>query len=76
MEMEARKVEVKLDDLSLIEISRTKQGDLYLQLYQPGLAKDGHGMLLRAASFLSEQQEEELQALLTGGPQNLSSSSK
>jgi hypothetical protein len=63
--MTIEKLEIPLHDRSLVQVSRTDSGALYLEVYGPGHAKDGHGMLLRGSTILTDADQSAPLTLLT-----------
>lgn len=65
--MVQEKLEIPLHDRSLVQVSRTDSGTLYIEVYAPGHARDGHGMILRGSTLLSDTDRRALLRLLTTG---------
>ncbi len=63
--MTTDKLEIPLHDRSLVRVSRTDAGAIYVEVYGPGHAKDGHGMLLRGSTLLTNADISALLTLLT-----------
>ena len=63
--MTIEKLEIPLHDCSLVQVLRTDSGAIYLELYGPGHAKDGHGYILKGSTLLAETHISALVALLT-----------
>ena len=65
--MTTQRVEIRLHDHSLVQVSKTDAGTIYLETYRPGFTKDGHGYLLRGSVILSDEHVRGLLALLSNG---------
>lgn len=64
------KLEISLHDNSLIHVTKTDGGAIYVELLQPMNLKDGHGLAVKGSALLSEETLSALVALLTSGGGN------
>jgi hypothetical protein len=62
--MITQKLEIRLHDNSQAVISRTDGGQVYVEVYGPGFATDGHGFILRGSALLDEATRNALVTLL------------
>ena len=62
--MTTQKLEIKLHDNNRVVVSRTDTGAIYLELYQPGMARDGHSIILKDSALLTDETRETLVSVL------------
>lgn len=63
--MVQEKVEIRLHDHSLLRVSRTGAGTVYVEHLAPMSLKDGHGWAVKGSVFLLERDRRALLRLLT-----------
>jgi hypothetical protein len=61
------KLEILLHDRSVVQISRTDSGTVYVELLAPMTLRDGHGLAVKGSAMLTEVDVNALMALLTPG---------
>lgn len=64
------KVEIRLHDHSLLRVSHTGAGTVYVEHLAPMNLKDGHGLAVKGSVFLLERDRRALLRLLTAGANN------
>ena len=63
--MTIEKLEIPLHDRSLIHVSRTDSGAIYVELLAPMTLKDGHGLAVKGSALLTDADAGALRDLLT-----------
>lgn len=63
--MTTAKIEIPLHDGSLMQVSKTDSGAIYLELLSPMTLRDGHGMAVKGSRLLSPEDTYALRALLS-----------
>ena len=62
--MTIEKLEITLHDRSLVQVSRTDAGTIYLELLAPMTLKDRHGLAVKGSALLTEETVSALGTLL------------